>query len=110
MSTAMNTATLGVAPEDAGVASAMVNTMQQIGGSIGTALLSTFAADAATSYVTSHQPGPATLAQAAMESYTTAFGWAAIVFAVAAVVCGALIRSGRPGPALRAEGAPVLAH
>ena len=39
LATAMGTATLGVRPDDAGVASATVNTMQQIGGSIGTALL-----------------------------------------------------------------------
>jgi hypothetical protein len=37
----MSTATLGVDERDAGVASATVNTMQQIGGSLGTALLST---------------------------------------------------------------------
>ena len=37
------TATYGVAPEDSGVASAMVNTMQQVGGSIGLALLGTVA-------------------------------------------------------------------
>ena len=47
---AMSTATLGVEPADAGVASAMVNTGQQIGGSIGTALLSTLAASAATTF------------------------------------------------------------
>ena len=46
---AMATATFGVEPHDAGVASAMVNTMQQVGGSIGTALLSTLAASAVTS-------------------------------------------------------------
>jgi EmrB/QacA subfamily drug resistance transporter len=110
MSTAMNTATLGVAPDEAGVASAMVNTMQQVGGSIGTAVLSTLAADAATAYVGSHAPGPATLAQAAIESYTTAFGWAAVVFAVAAVVCGALMRPGRPAPAPTPDGVPVMVH
>ena len=42
-----------VVPEkDSGVASGMVNTSQQIGGAIGTALLSTLAASAATDYVT----------------------------------------------------------
>jgi hypothetical protein len=41
MAPAMSTATLGVDERDAGVASATVNTMQQIGGSLGTALLST---------------------------------------------------------------------
>ena len=41
MSPSMNTGTAGVAPSDAGAASAMVNTGQQVGGSIGTSLLNT---------------------------------------------------------------------
>ncbi len=48
MAPAMNTATLGVPASDAGIASAMVNTGQQVGGSIGTAFLSTLAASATT--------------------------------------------------------------
>ena len=63
---AIATATLGVEPGDAGVASAMVNTMQQIGGSIGTALLSTLAASATTSALAGKQPTPDLLAQAAV--------------------------------------------
>ena len=47
-------ATLGVAPNEAGIASAMVNTSQQIGGSVGTSLLSTIYATAVASYLTSH--------------------------------------------------------
>ena len=47
MAPSMATATQGVAPSDAGVASATVNAAQQVGGSIGTALLSTLFADAA---------------------------------------------------------------
>ena len=47
-------ATLGVAPNEAGIASAMVNTSQQIGGSVGTSLLSTIYASAVASYLTSH--------------------------------------------------------
>jgi hypothetical protein len=64
----MNTGTYGVAPQDAGVASATLNTGQQIGGSIGTSLLTTPAASATASYLTAHitpaslvhPPGPAT--------------------------------------------------
>ena len=65
---AMNTGTYGVAPQDAGVASATLNTGQQIGGSIGTSLLNTLAASATASYLTAHitrgalaawPPGPA---------------------------------------------------
>jgi predicted MFS family arabinose efflux permease len=91
-SSAMSTATYGVDHEDAGVASAMVNTGQQVGGSIGTALLNTLAASAATSYVGSHAAGPDLVAQATMHSYTTAFGWSAGILATGAVICAVLLR------------------
>ena len=52
-STSINSAPLGVEPADAGVASASVSAAQQIGGSLGTALLSTIAASALSSYITS---------------------------------------------------------
>ena len=77
MAPAMSTATLGVDRRDAGVASAMVNTGQQIGGSIGTALLSTLAASAADAYATEHGPAAELAAQAAVHGYTTAFSWSA---------------------------------
>jgi hypothetical protein len=68
-----------VDPEDAGVASALVNTMQQVGGSIGVALLSTFSATAATSFVTSHGGATAsTVAAGAVHGYTMAFWWRVI--------------------------------
>lgn len=51
-----NTATSGIRHQDSGVASAMINTASQIGGSIGTALLSSFAATAAADYLSSHTP------------------------------------------------------
>jgi EmrB/QacA subfamily drug resistance transporter len=73
-------ATLGVAPNEAGIASAMVNTSQQIGGSIGTSLLSTIYATAVASYLTSH-PHVGGLASAAqVHGDTTAFWWAAGIF------------------------------
>src|SRR5690606_21979354 len=56
---AMSLATLGVEPRDSGVASAMVNTSQQVGGAIGTALLNTIAASATTAYVADHIGGAA---------------------------------------------------
>jgi EmrB/QacA subfamily drug resistance transporter len=107
---AMSSATLGVEPSDAGVASAMVNTMQQIGGSIGTALLSTLAASATTSALAggSGRPTADAIAQAAVHGYTTAFYWSAAIFAIAAVVCTALLRPGVHEPSLVGE--PVLAH
>jgi hypothetical protein len=108
MATVMQTATLGVRASDTGVASALINTGQQIGGSIGTALLSTLASSAATSYVTSHGPTPAGLTQAAVHGYTTAFLASAAIFATGALVCGALLRPGVAQVDLSAE--PVFAH
>ena len=92
--TAMNSSTIGVAPSDAGVASALVNACQQVGGALGTALLSTIAASAASSFVAGHATGPrpsaTLLAQSAIHGYTTAFWVAAGLFAVGAVTSGLL--------------------
>lgn len=107
MSTAFQGATSGVQHEDAGVASAMINTSQQVGGSIGTALLSTIAASAATDYLSTRTPDPLTVAQAAIESYTTSFWWATAIFVAGGILTAVLMPSTAPAPA---EGEPVLAH
>jgi EmrB/QacA subfamily drug resistance transporter len=107
MSTAFQGATSGVHHDDAGVASAMINTSQQVGGSIGTALLSTIAASAATDYLSSHQPSPLAVAQAQVESYTTSFWWAGAIFVAGAAVTAFLMPNTVPAPS---EGEPVLAH
>ena len=100
---AINTGTFGVAPSDAGVASASVNTAQQLGGSVGVALLNTIAASAITSYVASHitpstltrgRPSPGLISHALVHGYTTAFWWSAAIFACGAVVAGTLFRWG----------------
>jgi EmrB/QacA subfamily drug resistance transporter len=112
-SSAMATATFGVQPSDAGVASAMVNTMQQIGGSIGTALLSTLAASAVADRLAEAvtRPDAALVAQAAVHGYTTAFWWAAGIFAVGAVICSVLLTGRSRAVASQAPvGEPVLAH
>ena len=95
---AFGTATLGVKGTEAGVASAMVNTSQQVGGSVGTALLSTLFASSAASYASSHR-GAAGLANAAsIHGYTTAFWWAAGIFAVGLLVALVVLPSARaPG-------------
>ncbi len=103
---AMDTATRGVAGADAGVASALVNTGQQVGGSIGTALLSTLATSAAGAYAA----GGGAAAQAAVHGYTTAFTWAAGVFAVGALAAWLLLPSGAPDVAIDAAAEPVLVH
>ncbi len=83
---AIGTATLGVEVHETGVASAMVNTSQQIGGSVGLALLSTVSASAAASYALSHSHMPGVLGAAAVHGYTTAFWWAAGIFATGLLV------------------------
>ena len=93
---AMNTATLGVDRGDAGVASATVNTAQQVGGSLGTALLNTFATTATTAYLAGRAASPGVEADAAVHGYTTAFWWAAAIFVAGAVICGLLLRPGTP--------------
>ncbi len=91
MPAAMQTATLGVNRQFAGVASATVNTSQQVGGSIGTALLNTLAATAATTYVASHLPAsPDVVAAAQIASYNTAYMWSAAFFALGAIVAALL--------------------
>jgi hypothetical protein len=95
---ALNTATYGTGAADAGVAAALVNTNQQVGGSIGTALLNTLAASALTSYVLAHGPGPLVLAQAAVHSYVVGFWVSAAILAGSAVVCGLVLPSGTLAP------------
>jgi EmrB/QacA subfamily drug resistance transporter len=109
---AMSTATYGVRPSDAGVASAMVNTAQQVGGSVGTALLSTLAASAASSFVTDAggRPTDAIMAQAAVHSYTTAFWWAAGIFAIGSVVAAVVLRPGPQRVDAETAGQPAMAH
>jgi EmrB/QacA subfamily drug resistance transporter len=107
MPPAMALATSGVAPEDAGVASATVNTMQQVGGSIGTALLNTLAASAATNYLSGKDATDKLVqAQSTIESYTTAFWWSAGFFVAGAVIAFLLYRRGVPEQ--DAEAAPVI--
>jgi EmrB/QacA subfamily drug resistance transporter len=83
---AIASATYGVDPQDTGVASAMVNTMQQVGGSIGTAVLSSIAAGATAA---STLPAP----QATVHGYTVAFWVAAGILAAGGIVVGSIMRS-----------------
>lgn len=104
MPASIQTATYGVDRQFAGVASAMVNTSQQIGGSIGTALLNTLAATAATSYLSGHLPPTAeTAAQAAVHSYAVAYWWGAGFFAFGAVMSALVFRRRGHGQTLGTE-------
>jgi formate-dependent nitrite reductase membrane component NrfD len=69
-----------------------MNTTQQIGGAICTALLNSLANAAAATYLATHLTDPLVQANAAMRSYATAFWWSAGFFAVGAVVAALLFR------------------
>ena len=94
-----STALIGVSPQDAGVASALVNATQQTGGTMGAALINTIATSATVSYVAAHGKSVASLTAGSIHGYTTAFTFSAIVLAVAGVSAFALIRRGRPDAA-----------
>jgi EmrB/QacA subfamily drug resistance transporter len=90
-----STALIGVDESDAGVASALVNTTQQVGGSLGTAFLNTIAAAATASYLASRVRTPQTAQAAAVHGFTTAFTVSAGFVAAAALVAGLMVRSPR---------------
>ncbi len=102
---AINTATAGVRRQDSGVASALVNTMQQVGGSIGTALLSTIALTATTSYLAAHHAGPLAPAIAATHGYTVAFAVSAGIFGLGVILAIVLLPSRQRLAELRADAA-----
>jgi EmrB/QacA subfamily drug resistance transporter len=89
-----STALLGVPNHDAGAASALVNTMQQVGGSLGVAFLNTIATSTTASYAVTH--GGLSRA-AAVHGFTTAFAVSVGLLALAAVVVSALLRVPREG-------------
>jgi predicted MFS family arabinose efflux permease len=105
---AINTATAGVETHDAGVASASVNTSQQVGGSIGTALLNTLAASAAASFLVGRAPTKLNVRLANVHSYTSAFSYSAIIFLLGALLTGLILRSG--APRIPATKSPAVAH
>ncbi|WP_240796455.1 MFS transporter [Streptomyces sp. RFCAC02] len=121
---AMSLATANVRPTDSGIASAMVNVSQQVGGAIGTAALNTVAASATTAYATSHLssiPDPWELQAASMvHGYVSAIWWAFGILLTAAAVAAVLINSRGQGAgrAASSEGGtaddeqqvPVLVH
>ncbi|MBO4254831.1 DHA2 family efflux MFS transporter permease subunit [Streptomyces griseorubiginosus] len=104
------TATAGVAPQDSGVTSATVNTSQQVGGSIGTALLNTIATSSGATYIAAHLHNPAQRAQVVKEGvvhgYTIAIWWAVGIMLLAGLVAGLMVTAKAPKHGAPAE-APV---
>ncbi|MEU3352509.1 MFS transporter [Streptomyces sp. NPDC037389] len=118
---AMSLATHGVQPRDAGVASAMVNTSQQVGGAIGTALLNTIAASATTDYFKSHMAGATNQKiltfQSMVHGYSTAVWWAVGILSLSALVAVVFVNANPGGPAASSadgetaeDAIPVMAH
>ena len=112
---AVNAGTFGIAPSDAGAASATINVGQQLGGSLGTALVNTVAASATARYLTAHlspatmvgrHPSPALLQVSQVHGYSIGFWWTAAIFGAGALICGTLLRR---GPLAR-EDQPAIAR
>lgn len=103
----ISTATNNAETRDAGVTSAMTNTSQQVGASVGTALMNTIAATATASYLVAHAPGVGVAARATVHGYAVASAYAAAVLIAAAVLSGVLINA---GPRKVTTGGPVPAE
>ena len=104
---ATNTATAGVPTRDSGVASALVNTMQQVGGSIGVSILSTVAASATTSYLLAHHAGGQAPAIASTHGYTLAFTISASLLGFGSILAVLMLPSQHRLKELNSE-APAL--
>jgi len=103
----------GLTNQDSTVGSALVTTMQQIGGSIGIAVFSTLFASTASDYAADHAAGassPAAQAalagKAAIEGYSTVYVWSAAIFLLGAVLAAVLLRNGT----LETDSEQVLVH
>lgn len=94
---AMSAGTTGLESGDAGSASATVNIVQQLGGSIGIAFLNTVAASALTRHVAGRDAtNPKVQADAAIHSYAIAFWCSSAIFAAGALACGLIMHSDKP--------------
>ncbi|MFI6566244.1 MFS transporter [Streptomyces sp. NPDC050534] len=111
MMTSVSLATGSVAPRDSGAASATFNTAQQVGGSIGTALLNTIAATVTARYLTAHAaPGVdkgLLAAKATVHGFNVATWWAMAALLLAALIAGVVVNAKRaPTPQSAEKRAP----
>jgi EmrB/QacA subfamily drug resistance transporter len=110
-----NTALTGVAPSDAGVASGLINSTQQVGGSVGTALLNTIATTATVNYLAGHGSTAAAVSTATVHGFSVAFAVAGGILGLALIAVAIFINApaGSGDAELPAEAAgdssPVLA-
>jgi EmrB/QacA subfamily drug resistance transporter len=106
-----STALIGVDTEAAGVASALVNAVQQVGGALGTSLLNTVAASATASYLVTRLRRPDATAIATVHGFTVGFALSASLVGAAALVAASFIRGSRKNErsAPPEEAVPTLA-
>ena len=95
VSASLATGTLGVRHTNAGIAAALINTSQQIGGSIGTALLSAIFADSLAGYLASHPGAAHPTAVATVHAYTVGFSAGAVIFGIGLLLALVLLPSQR---------------
>ena len=96
MAPSMSYATHQIGESDAGVASATANTAQQIGASVGVALLNTIATSATADYVASRAKNPLVLKQGLVHGFAQGFTTSAVLLVVAAVILAVMMNTGRP--------------
>jgi EmrB/QacA subfamily drug resistance transporter len=110
-----STALTGIGPNDAGIASALNNATQQVGGSLGIALLNTVASSAAAGYLAVHARGlGAAAAQrlaplAAVHGYTRGFEVSTVMLVVAFALTAVLLREPNPAVGLEVVGGEIAA-
>jgi predicted MFS family arabinose efflux permease len=87
-------ATTNVDRDDAGLASGLLNTSQQVGGSLGLAILATLAVDRTSSYISGlgHSPSPLDLANGQVQGYRVAFVAGAIMLLAGTIFLGVFTR------------------
>ncbi|NDL59618.1 MFS transporter [Phytoactinopolyspora mesophila] len=117
---AMSLATYGVEPRDSGIASAMINTSQQVGGAIGIALLNTIAASATTTYLATNVGSAVSVEQVQLQAmvhgYTSAIWWAVAILVASAVIAYTFVNADQrtarvsDGDGSAEEAAPVMVH
>lgn len=93
---AMASATSGIDVADAGAASALVNVVQQIGGSVGTAFLNTVAVTVAAHNARAHVTSSRATDVGLVHGYAVAFWWIAAIFGVGTIVTYVVLESGVP--------------
>jgi EmrB/QacA subfamily drug resistance transporter len=85
-------ATSGIDHGDAGLASGLLNTSQQVGGALGLAILSTLAADRTTSVLGGGAPSPADQASALVDGFHVAYAGGAAFMAAGAILLALMLK------------------